>query len=156
MKISWMRCALAAVTLTAGLGVGQAWAGDCSTGREAGTWAYTYTGTIFTASGALPGASVGHFRQGWSGKLSGSQSRSVAGTSGDEDISGSITVNADCSASATINVLVGGELQRTALLDLVYDQGGNHVRGIFKSLALADGTNVPVTITIEGSRVISK
>ena len=41
----------------------QATAGSCSTAAEAGTWAYTYTGTIFTPSGPVPAASLGHFNQ---------------------------------------------------------------------------------------------
>ena len=67
-------------------------AAKCSTAASAGMWDYTYTGTIFTSSGPLPAASVGHFRQDPAGKLTGSQTRSVAGGSGVEDISGSIIV----------------------------------------------------------------
>ena len=128
-------------------------ADSCSSGNQAGNWAYTYSGTIFTTSGALPLASVGHFHQDAAGNLHGSQTRSVAGSSGVEDISGTITVSRDCSATGTINVLVGGQLQRTAVLALVYDQDGNHVRAIFESLTLPDGTNLPVVITIDGNRV---
>jgi len=36
-------------------------AAPCSTAAAAGKWAYTYTGTIFTPSGPLSDASVGHF-----------------------------------------------------------------------------------------------
>jgi hypothetical protein len=52
-------------------------------------------------------------------------------------------VNKDCTAIATINVLVNGQLQRTADLALVYDSDGNHARMIFQSLKLPDGTNIP-------------
>lgn len=127
----------------------------CSASSTAGNWAYTYTGTILTPGGALPAASVGHFHQNAAGSISGSQTRSVAGQSGTEDISGTISVNTDCTASATVNVFVNGQLQRTAVLALVYD-GGNHVRGIFQSLTLVDGTNVPVVITLDGNRLATK
>ena len=70
-------------------------AAHCSTAASAGMWDYTYTGTIFTSSGPLPAASVGHFRQDAAGKLTGSQTRSVAGGSGVEDISGNITVRSE-------------------------------------------------------------
>ncbi len=73
-----------------------------------------------------------------------------------EDISGTVSVNNDCTASATIEVLVNGQLQRTAALALVYDSSGNHMRGIFQSLKLPDGTNIPVVITIDGNRVTSR
>ena len=128
----------------------------CSTASTVGRWAYTYTGTIFTPNGGLPAASVGHFKQDLSGNVSGGQARSVAGQSGSEDISGTISVNSDCTSSATINVLVNGQLLRTAIIALVFDSSGNHVRGIFQSLTLPDGTNVPVVLTIDGNRLVSR
>jgi len=142
--------------LVLGLAALPAMADSCSSRNQAGNWAYTYSGTIFTTSGALPLASVGHFRQDAAGHLHGTQTRSVAGSSGLEDISGTIAVSRDCSATGTINVLVGGQLQRTAVLAVVYDQDGNHVREIFESLTLPDGTNLPVVITIDGNRVTTQ
>ena len=131
-------------------------AAQCSTASTAGNWAYTYTGTIFTANGPLPAASVGHYHQDLSGNITGSQTRSVAGQSGAEDISGTNSVSGDCTASLAINVLVNGQLARTAELAAVFDSSGNHVRAIFQSLTLPDGTNVPVVITIDGNRVTSR
>jgi hypothetical protein len=123
---------------------------------RSGNWAYTYTGTIFTPAGPLPAASIGHFHQDAGGNITGSQARTVAGQSGVEDISGTISVNGDCTASLTIKVLVNEHLQRTAVLAAVFDLSGNHVRVIFQSLTLPDGTNVPVVITIDGNRVTSR
>jgi hypothetical protein len=62
-------------------------------------------------------------------------------------------VNKDCTASATINVLVDGQLQRTAVLAGVYDTDRKHGRYIFQSLTLADGTNVPVVLTADLHKV---
>jgi hypothetical protein len=134
----------------------QAQASHCSNASQAGNWAYTYTGTIFTQNGPLPTASVGRFSQDAAGNITGSQTRSVAGNSGVEDISGNVTVNPDCTAGATINVLVNGQLQRTAVLALVYDSNGNHARMIFQSLTLPNGTNVPVVITIDANRLVNR
>ena len=128
----------------------------CSNATAAGKWAYTYTGTIFTANGPLPAASVGHFNQDTDGNVSGSQARSIAGSSGVEDISGTVNVYRDCTATATINVLVNGQLQRTADLALVYDSDGNHARMIFQSLKLPDGTNIPVVLTIDANRLVNR
>jgi hypothetical protein len=128
----------------------------CSNVGPAGNWAYTYIGTIFTPGGPVPAASVGHFSQDAAGNIAGSQARSVAGSSGVEDIEGSVAVNRDCTATATINVLVAGVLQRTAVLALVYDTNKNHARMIFQSLKLPDGTNIPVVITIDANRLFSK
>jgi hypothetical protein len=134
----------------------QAEASHCSTSAAAGKWAYTYTGTIFTQNGPLPAASVGHFSADAAGNITGSQTRSVAGNSGVEDISGTISVNKDCTATATINVLVNGQVQRTAVLAVAYDNNMNHARGIFQSLVLPDGTNVPVVITSDNTRVFPR
>src|SRR5215467_10362533 len=131
-------------------------AGVCSNASTAGNWAYTYTGTIYTPSGPLPAASLGRFHQDAQGNVTGSQTRNVAGSPGVEDISGTVSANKDCTATATINVLVNGQLQRTTTLALVYDSNGNHVRMIFQSVTLPDGTNVPVVITIDGNRLFSK
>jgi hypothetical protein len=134
----------------------QAGAAQCSTAAAAGNWAYTYTGTIFTPNGPLPAAAVGHFTQDTAGNLTGSQSRSVAGSPGVEDISGTVSVNKDCTGTATISVFVSGVLQRTAVLAVAFDSNMNHGRGIFESLVLPDGTNVPVVITSDNSRVFTK
>src|ERR1700746_3532064 len=96
-------------------------AAHCSTAATAGNWAYTYTGTIFTPSGPLPAASVGHFSQDEAGNLTGSQARSVAGSSGVEDISGTASINKDCTGTATIDVFANGVRQRTAVLALALD-----------------------------------
>ena len=128
----------------------------CSNAAAAGDWAYTYTGTVFTPGGPVPAASLGHFSQEPSGNITGAQSRSVAGISGLEEISGTLSVNKDCTGSGTINVIVNGQLQRTTTIALVYDNDGNHVRAIFQSVTLPDGTNVPVVLTIDGNRLSSK
>ena len=134
----------------------QAEASHCSTAAAAGKWAYTYTGTIFTQNGPLPTASVGRFNQDAAGNIVGSQTRSVAGNSGVEDISGSVSVNKDCTGTATIDVLVNGQVQRTAVLAVVYDNNVNQARAIFQSLTLPDGTNVPVVITIDYARLFTR
>jgi len=131
----------------------QAQAANCSQASTAGAWDYTYTGTVFTPGGPLPAASVGHFTQDVAGNVAGSQTRTVAGQAAVEEIAGTISVNSDCSASGTINVFVNGQLQRTAVLALVYDTQRKHVRAIFQSLSLPDGTNVPVVLTIEGNAI---
>jgi len=131
----------------------QAQAKHCSTAKAAGDWAYTYTGSIMTPSGPVAAAAVGHFHQDALGNITGSQIRSLAGNSAAEDISGTVSVNADCTATATISVLVKGELQRTAVLAAVYDTNMNHLRDIFQSLTLANGTNVSVVLTSDVSRI---
>jgi hypothetical protein len=131
-------------------------ASHCSTALTAGSWAYTYTGSVITANGPAPAASAGRYTQDTAGNVTGSQTRTVAGASGVEEISGTLSVNADCTGTATINVFVNGQLQRTTVLALVYDSNGNHLRMIFQSLTLPDGTNVPVVLTVDANRLVTK
>jgi hypothetical protein len=109
-----------------------------------------------TQSGFVPAAAVGHFHQDPAGNLSGSQVRSVGGNSAAEDILGTVTINADCTATVTVNVLVNGEVQRTTVLAAVYDTNMNHSRGIFESLTLANGANVPVVLTADVTRLLPR
>ena len=157
MKNTIARALLVLATASAlALGAIQAHASSCSLANIAGDWAYTYTGTIFTKNGPVPAAAVGHFHQDAAGNITGSQTRSVAGNSGVEEISGTVSVNSDCTASATIDVLVNGQVLRTAVLAAVYDNNRNHARDIFQSLKLPDGTNVPVVITVDLQRLFPR
>jgi len=70
-----------------------------------------------------------------------------------EDVSGTVTVNKVCTSTGTINVVANGQPQRTSVLALIYDSNENHVRMIFQSVTLPDGTNVPVVITVDGNRL---
>jgi hypothetical protein len=107
----------------------------------------------FIQNGRLPAASVGHYHQDAAGNITGSQTRTVAGMSGVEDISGTISVNKDCTATSNIKVFVDGQLQRTAVLAQVFDSNQNHQRAIFVSLTLPDGTNVPAVLTADANRI---
>jgi hypothetical protein len=49
--------------------------------------------------------------------------------------------------------LQGAALVRTAVIDLVFDNNRQHLRAIFQSASLPDGTNLPVVITIDGLRI---
>jgi hypothetical protein len=156
MRVNLLRILAVAGAIAATFAPSQATAARCSLSGASGSWAYTYSGTIFTPAGPVPAASVGRFSQDAGGTVTGSQTRTVAGASGVEDVSGSVSVHGDCSASATIDVLVNGQVIRTAVLALVYDNNQKQARGIFQSLTLPNGTNVPVVITIDLARVFPK
>lgn len=153
MRVSVLRVLAVAGAIAATFAPSHAAAARCSLSGASGSWAYTYSGTIFTPAGPVPAASVGRFSQDAHGNLTGRQTRSVAGGSGVEDITGSVTVNHDCSGSAAVDVLVDGQLIRSAVLAVVYDDNQKHARGIFQSLTLPNGTNVPVVITIDYARI---
>lgn len=133
----------------------QAQAAQCSQATVAGNWAYTYSGTVFVPN-PLPVAAVGHAHLDSSGNLSGSQTHVLAGQGEVEDISGTYTVNRDCTGAMTINVSLNGQLLRSATLNVAYDNNVNHARMIFTSLTLSEGTVVPSVITVDVNRVVSR
>lgn len=133
----------------------QAQAAQCSQGTVAGNWAYTYTGTVFVPS-PLPVAAVGHANLDSRGNVTGSQTHTLAGQTEVEDISGTYTVNKDCTGSMTINVSQNGQLLRTATVNVAYDSDVNHARMIFTSLTLGDGSVLPAVITADVNRVFSR
>jgi hypothetical protein len=125
----------------------------CSTANAAGDWAYSYSGTILLPTGPVPVATVGRFTASANGTFSGTQTRSVGGDVGVETVVGTFHEKADCTVTYTANVYQGGVLQRTATLGSVTSNNGRSGRGIFTSLVLADGTNLPNVITIESERI---
>jgi hypothetical protein len=133
----------------------QAQAAQCSQASVAGNWAYTYTGTVFVPN-PLPVAAVGRAHLDSSGNVAGSQTHTLAGQTEVEDISGTYTVNKDCTGSMTLNVFLNGQLLRTATVNVAYDSDVNHARMIFTSLTLGDGTVLPAVITADVNRVAAK
>ena len=91
----------------------------CSTASTAGAWAYTYTGTIFTLNGPIPAAAVGRFKADAYGNFTGSQTRSLPGSSAVETVVGNISVNPNCTGTINVSVYQNGELQRTAVLAIL-------------------------------------
>jgi hypothetical protein len=125
----------------------------CSQAAAAGDWGYTYNGNIMTQSGAVPVASVGRFTQDAAGHVKGTQNRSLAGTFGFEEIRGQLIVKSNCTAEMVAAVYQAGVLQRTAHVDGIYDSSENHIRLIFEKLVNPDGSQIPVVITIDGTRL---
>ena len=139
--------------LLSSLAVPAAAASHCTVGMGIGDWAYTYTGTIITPSGPIPVTTVGRFTASADGTLTGSQTRSVAGDVADETIAGVFNLKRDCTETYAISVFQAGILARTATLAVVLDNNGRAARGIFTSLTLPDGTNLPTVLTISATRL---
>ena len=120
-------------------------AGSCSLQGVAGRYGYTITGTIPTL-GAVAG--VGHVTLDSAGNLSGAQTSSFNGAIVPETLSGTYTVNADCTGTATVNVYHGGVLARTSNINLVWDNNEREFHAIF----LTPGT----VLTVNGRRMFSE
>jgi hypothetical protein len=125
----------------------------CSNAKAAGTWGLTLTGTLLLPTGPVPGAAVARVRIDADGKTSGTEARNVGGGFANETLTGSLTVNSDCTATVTASVYESGVLVRTVVLAAVFVDESNKVRMVQESLTLPDGTTIPVVITVEGIRL---
>ena len=128
-------------------------ADHCSNAKAAGNWGLTLTGTLLLPTGPVPGAAVGRVRIDADGNVSGTEARNVGGGFANETLTGSLTVNSDCTATLTVNIYESGVLVRTSVLAAVFVDDSNKVRMVQESLTLPDGTIIPVVITVEGMRL---
>jgi hypothetical protein len=125
----------------------------CSTAKAGGKWGFTLTGTLILPTGPVPGAAAGRFNVDEAGNISGTEARNVGGGFANETITGSWTVNSDCTATITVNIYETGVLVRTSVLAAVFVDNSSKIRAVQESLALPDGTPIPVVITVDGNRL---
>jgi len=127
-------------------------AANCSAATVKGDWALTLSGTLLLQTGPVPVAAVVRATLSLDGTVTGTEARSVGGGYGDETMSGTYAVNSDCTGSATVSFYEAGQLVRTSVLAMVFDEGGKQVRMVQQSLTLPDGTQLPVVILVEGTK----
>jgi len=129
-------------------------AGTCSAATVKGDWALTLSGTLLLPTGPVPAAAVVRATLKPDGTVTGTEARNVGGGYADETMSGTFTVNHDCTGSAAVNFYENGQLVRTSVLAIIFDDNSQQVRMVQKSLTLPDGvTQLPVVIVVEGRRL---
>jgi hypothetical protein len=122
----------------------------CSRATVAGDWAGTLTGTIILPTGGVPAAAIVRISADLAGILSGTEARIFGGEFVRENLSGTWTVNPDCTGRVAANIFQSGVLTRTVVLAVVFDSLSTELRMVQKSLTLPVGTSIPVVITLEG------
>ena len=128
----------------------------CSLAAAAGKDGFTLNGVAITQAGAVPLAAVGKAILDAAGNVSGSEARSVGGAYADETLSGTYTVNADCTGTATVQFFEAGNLVRTSVLSLVFDNNLREIRMVQKSLTLPNNVVLPVVITVEARKMFTE
>jgi hypothetical protein len=128
-------------------------AARCSSPGVAGSYGFTLSGQVILSTGPVPIAAVGKATLDAGGNVSGSESRSVGGGFADETFAGSYVVNEDCTGTATIRFYESGQLVRTSVLSLIFDNNQREIRMVQRSLQLPNGAFLPVVITVEARRV---
>ena len=126
----------------------------CTSAIAAGTFGFTTTGTLILPTGPAPVAAVGLVTFDLNGNATGSQDRSVGGAFAHETLSGTLTVNRDCTISLVADVYdSSGNLVRTSTIPGVLVNSGNQIRAIFETVVLPNGLNLPSVLTIEADRI---
>jgi hypothetical protein len=101
--------------------------GTCSYRSVEGKWGYSYFG-ITQDSGPI--MSAGAFSLDNEGNFSGKETVDFGGSILDLTLSGSFTVNSDCTGSFTVNAFQDGALINTQTLDAVWVDNSNAIRMI--------------------------
>ena len=122
----------------------------------AGTFGFTTTGILIlpAPTGAVPVGAVGSITFDLNGNAAGSQDRSLGGAFAHETLTGTLTVNRDCTISLLANVFdSSGTLVRTSTIDGVLVNNGKQIRGIFETVVLANGVSLGSVLTVDANRV---
>jgi hypothetical protein len=127
--------------------------GRCSLATVAGNYGFTLTGTLVLTTGGVPVAGAGLATISSEGNFSGTESRSLGGGIAQETIGGTVAVNSDCTGTLTAPVFESGNLVRTSIFSLVFDDNARELRAIQTSLVLPNGTSVPNVITVDGRKI---
>ena len=78
----------------------------------------------------------------------------MGGAFAHETLTGTLTVNRDCTISLVANVYdSSGNLARTSTIPGVLVNNGKQIRAIFESVVLPNGVNLPSVLTIEANRI---
>jgi hypothetical protein len=129
---------------------------QCSRTGAAGKYGFTLSGVVNLPTGAVPIAAIGRADLDSSGNVSGTEARSVGGGFADETFTGTYTVNADCTGTTTLQFFESGQLVRTSVLSIVFDNHEREIRMVQKSLQLPNGVFLPAVITVEARKISSE
>jgi len=126
----------------------------CTNTTAAGTYGFTTTGTLILPTGPAPVAAVGSITFQSNGDVTGSQDRSVGGDFAHETLTGTLTVNRDCSILLLANVYDdSGNLVRTSTISGVLVNNGKQIRAIFDSIVLPNAVPLPAILTVDADRI---
>src|SRR5581483_6583622 len=119
-----------------------AWAqdpGSCSTSTIRGSYSVTCSGYISPAAGApqMPATMIGIVNGTWAGLFTGGGKMSLAGTLVDQTVTGTATVNTDCTGSISYDQKING--QPAGKLNITFHVIGNG--DMIRGMSVDPGTN---------------
>jgi hypothetical protein len=117
---------------------------QCSPALTAGKWGFTTDGTII---GVGPRVALALLTLDAAGNVKGKVSASLNGNVTHTTLSGTYTVNPDCTGALSFSEYdLSGNLAFTGTVDLVWDDSMQELRFIFTSAKLPDGTLIGTVI----------
>ena len=129
-------------------------AGDsaCSFARAAGTYGVSDSGTVI---GIGPRAALALLTLDTAGNINGKVTSSLNGNVTKGTLSGTYTVNPDCTGTTTFGEFdASGNPIVTATVDLVWDANMREFRFIFDSAALVNGPSLFTVINGEARKLV--
>lgn len=122
----------------------------CSYTLAAGKYSNSMSGTL---GGVGPYAAVEVLTADSAGNLSGKQTSSLNGAIVRATLTGTYTVNADCTGTVSFSRFDDyNNLLGTGTLDLVWDDNMREVRFLITSIVLPNGVSLPVVVKGEGRK----
>src|SRR5215469_800483 len=101
---------IAILALVLAVAIPAAYGQTCSTAKAAGTYGFKLAGSLLPPTGPVLGAGVGRVTADARGNLAGGEARNVGGGFANETLSGTWTVNLDCTGTAAFSVYASGTL----------------------------------------------
>ncbi len=143
------------VVLTATLMSAAAAAQDrdaCSLVRAAGAYGVSDSGTVI---GVGPRAALARLTLDAAGNINGSVTASLNGGVSNTTLSGSYTVNRDCTGKSSFGEFdQSGNLLLSATVAFVWDDNMKELRFLFTSVVLADGTSLSTAINGSARKLV--
>lgn len=123
----------------------------CSFAGTAGKYALSDSGTVI---GIGPRAAVALLTFNASGQVHGQVTASLNGSITQTNLSGTYTVNPDCSGATSFEEFdQTGNLVLTATVAVAWDDNMREVRFVFTSVVLANGTPLEIVINGDGRKL---
>jgi hypothetical protein len=124
----------------------------CSLARAAGSYGVSDSGTIV---GIGPIAIVSLATLDAGGTISGKSTLSENGDIGQRTLSGTYTVNRDCTGTVTFGEFdQSGNLLITLTADLVWDDNMSQFRFIVTSVVVPSGPSIPTVLSGDGRKLV--
>ncbi len=129
----------------------------CSLALAAGKYATSGSGIIGAVPVGVPVAAVTLVTVDAEGNFTGKETASLDGAIKRVTfIDGKITLDADCTGTASWSESISGTTVGFATMDLVFDDDMRELRFVFTSFKIPDGTEVAITLKGEGRKLFPR